>query len=285
MNLGRMWRLVIVLAGTTFFVISASCNNDGDIDSTSANVQDQIAQSTNSLQVTSASRSENASSTAGSNQQSGIWVTGTGKVLLDPNIAVITMGVESQSETVSLARTRAAKAMSAILKVIKEADVADKDVQTQYFNISPVYSYKDVSDSLGYPIREQVLTGYKVTNRIAVTLRDIDRVGPILDQSVDAGGKFVRVNGIEFTVLDFSIAEVRARELAVQDAITKAGQFAELTSVAVGDLLFITEVGSSPVFGKVSRSFESAAVMMDATPISTGQVEAEIRVEAVFSIK
>ena len=285
MNLGRMWKLVIVLAGTTFFVISAGCNSDGDTGSTSENAHDQLVQSTNSLQATSALRVTDVSAMVGSNQQSGIWVTGMGKVLLDPNIAVITMGVESKSETVSVARARAAKAMNAILKVIKEADVADKDVQTQYFNISPVYSYKDVSDSSGYPIREQVLTGYKVTNRIAVTLRDIDRVGSILDASIEAGGKFVRINGIEFTVSDFSIAEIRARELAVQDALTKAGQLAELTNVAVGDLLFITEVGSSPVFGTVSRSFESAAMMMDATPINTGQIEAEIRVEAVFGIK
>ncbi|MQF83034.1 DUF541 domain-containing protein [SAR202 cluster bacterium AD-802-E10_MRT_200m] len=281
----KIVRVALILACTTLFGLSVSCNNDEEVGVQDENLQGQLIQSADVGQTSSPLRTANGSTLISSNQQFGIWVTGTGKVFLDPNIAVITMGVESQSETVSVARTKAAKAMNAVIQVIQKADVRDEDVQTQYYNVSPVYSYKDVTGSSGYPIREQVLTGYKVTNKITVTLRDIDRVGDILDNSIDAGGKFIRINGIEFTASDFSTAELHARELAVKDALAKAQQFAELTNVAVGDLTFVTEAGSSPGFNQMSRSFESAAMMMDSTPISTGQIEAEIRVEAVFTIK
>lgn len=227
-----------------------------------------------------------ASGVSVSSGQSGIWVTGRGKATLEPDLAVLSLGVETRADTVEVARAEAAAAMVGIRDALKERGIADRDIQTRYFNIYPEYTYQEIyEDSLRY--NKQVLTGYRVSNSVTIKVRDLDILGVAIDEVVAAGGDATRINGIQFTIEDASAAQTQAREEAVLDALAKADQFANLTGVTRGSLLFITEAGGSvPVVYDYGVRAEGAFTADSApTPISTGELEVQASVQAVFAIE
>ena len=130
--------------------------------------------------------------------QAGIWVTGLGTISLEPDLAVVTIGVETQAETVAQARDEAATAMAAIVEAVKSHGLTDRDVQTRSFNIFPVYEFPEIVE-LGQTTRKRVLVGYRVSNTASIKIRDLDDVGPIIDDVAAAGGDATRINGISFT--------------------------------------------------------------------------------------
>lgn len=218
------------------------------------------------------------------NQQAGISVTGLGKVTIEPDLALLNLGVETRAETVSEARAEAALAMAGIIEALKEREIADKDTQTNFFNISPEYTYQEIVEE-GRRYNKQVLTGYRVTNTVTAKLRDLDTVGETIDEVVKAGGDASRIQSIRFTIENSSAAQVQAREKAVMNALAKADQFAALTGVARGNLLFITESGGGvPVVKDFTRMEAATLVVSDSTPISAGELEVQVSVQMVFDI-
>ena len=218
---------------------------------------------------------------------SGIWVTGQSSITLEPDLAILDIGVESLEKTVAEARVGAANAMDAMLAVLAKRGVADNDIQTRSLTIRPQYDYLEVVKE-GVRTSEQVLTGYRVRNTASVKLRNLDDVGPIIDEVADAGGDSTRIDGIRFTVEETEPFEDRLRQEAVADAQAKAQRFAELTGVSLGDLVFITEVGGGvPVVGgftEESRLMAFAAAAT-ATPVGGGELELRMAVQAVFAIR
>lgn len=75
---------------------------------------------------------------AASGQQVGIWVSGEGKVQMVPDVALLNVGIEVQAIKVAEANRKASDAMNAVMATLRQAGVADKDIQTNYFNISPM---------------------------------------------------------------------------------------------------------------------------------------------------
>ena len=219
-----------------------------------------------------------------SSGQAGIWVTGHGTVTIVPNLALLNLGVETRALTVEEARAEAAAAMTGIIDALKARGIADRDIQTRYFNISPEYTWQEVYEgSLRY--NKQVLTGYRVSNSVIAKVRDTDILGVTIDDVVEAGGDATRIQSIQFTVDDPSAAQTQAREEAVLDAAAKADQFATLTGVVKGDLLFITESGgSAPVTYDYGVRTDSFAAEAAPTPISLGELEVHVYVQTVFAI-
>lgn len=223
----------------------------------------------------------------GSTSQSGIWVTGQGKVAVDPDLAMLSIGVESTGATVKEANSKASQAMDAIVKALKDAGVEDKDIQTASFNIYPQYEYREVLES-GIRRGTQVLVGYNVNNSATIKIRDLESVGDIIDDVVTAGGDSTRINNIRFTVEDPKPMMTQLREQAVADAIAKAQHFADLTGVGLGRLVFVSEGGStSPMvqdFGDQRMAFAEASIS-HVPSISGGELELTLNVQAVFAIQ
>lgn len=219
--------------------------------------------------------------------QSGIWVTGQGKLSLEPDLALVNIGVEAIADTVAEARDEAADAINAILTAVKAQGLTEKDVQTRSFNIWPRYEFPEVIDD-GMKVRKQVLVGYTVNNTTIVKIRDMNKIGVIIDDIAAAGMDTTRIDGINFTVEDSSPYMAELREAAVTDALGKAGHFAQLTGVSVGPLTFISEIGSGT---PEMRDFqESGFARMAASPapttaISSGELELSLNIQAVFEIK
>lgn len=221
------------------------------------------------------------------NSQAGIWVTGEGTISLEPDLAIVNIGVETEAKTVARARQIAATAMAAIVDSVKSYGLKDMDIQTRSFDIYPVYEYPEVVES-GRTTYKQLLVGYRVNNSASIKVRQLDQVGNIIDDLATAGGDATRINGINFGVEDTKPFMVELREDAVKDVIEKATQFASLTGVSVGQLIFISEIGASAPapqnFGG-ERAFALAAAAPPSTSISGGELELRLVVQAVFDIQ
>lgn len=219
--------------------------------------------------------------------QSGIWVTGEGSITLEPDLSLVNIGVETTAKTVAKARGEAATAMDSIVQAVKTHGLTELDVQTQSFNIWPMYDYHEVVER-GVRVRKQIVTGYRVNNSASIKIRDLSKVGIIIDDVATAAGNATRINGISFTREDPKPFLTGLREAAVNDALAKANHFATLTGVQVGPLMYIAEIGrGSPVardFGDMEIA-SARAMAAPQTSISGGELELKLNIQAVFSIQ
>lgn len=216
---------------------------------------------------------------------SGIWVTGQATLEIPADVAQVSIGVESRETTVSAARQNAAAAMEKVLSAIKENGVSEDDIVTTNFNIYPQTIWVEVSDALGRH-SEPRITGYTVSNTVQITVRDIDNLSPVVDTAATAGGDLIRINSIQFTVDDSSAFGAQMRQQAAADALAKADVYARAMGVTLGQLVYLTEIGNDV---PMARSFPQAEMAaMDSgfksTPISAGDVNLSVTVQAVFAI-
>ena len=219
----------------------------------------------------------------GDSQDAGVWVNGVGSVSAPPDLAELDLGVSATADTVSKARDVAAEAMTAIVAYFIGGGVAPADIRTRHISIQPQYDWQEVTDG-GIRRSERVLTGYQVSNTAVVLVRDLDRTSELLDGAVAAGGDAVRVNGISFRIEDTAELAREAREMAVADALARAGELASYSGVVLGRMVYLSEVSAQPpVFAE--RALASLAADAGAsTPVSPGEQEVRITVLAVFDI-
>ena len=285
----RCFRAVLGITLLSVIVLVSACGSDEPTASTS--IVDELPpiapDGINSgMGLARSSQSGFISSSAGSSQV-GVWVNGVGTVVTTPDIANLSLGVEAKSATVSKARNQAAVAMNAIVEFLITKGVAERDIRTESFNISPQYSYQEKIDSYGNRTNQRVLTGYQVVNTASVKVRNLSKIGTLLDGAVKAGRDLVRVNGIRFSVDDPDPLKVQARQLAVQKAVQKAEELTQSAGVTLGRLVYISESSSTPSYSTVeaARADFSAAASFAPTRISAGESEIQVTVQAVFAIQ
>ena len=205
---------------------------------------------------------------------SGISVSGRGVAVAVPDIASLSLGVSTVRDSARQARDDAASRMTDLIASLEENGIAEEDYHTSLFSIAPEIDYRSNG--------QQVIRGYRVTSILAVTVRDLDRVGEVIDDAVDAVGDPIRVQGVTFSIEDPAALQSEARALAMADAKTKAEELAALAEVGLGKPIAISESsagGVPPVF------FEAADLAQAAeTPISPGQLEITVSVQVSYAI-
>ena len=159
-------------------------------------------------------------------------VVGHGSVLVEPDMASTTVGVTITRPTLAEVQSEATEQMDAIIGAIKEAGVADKDIQTAYYSVNVVSNY----DNTGSPTE---IIGYQVSNQATVVVRDVDAVGDVLEAAVGAGAN--TIYGVTFGVADPSDAKTEARTAAVADAKAIAEELAAASGMTLGCVLSIIE--------------------------------------------
>ena len=210
-----------------------------------------------------------------SSQQEGIWVTGQGKVAAVPDIATLRLGVEAREASVAEAQTQAAEAMERVMDALTDHGVAEKDIQTQYFSIQQVTKWNRETE-------EETVVGYRVRNVVTAKIRDIDKIGVIIDAVAEAGGDLIRIDSISFSVDDPSDYYQEARKEAVADAKAKAEQLAKLAGVTLGKPIYISEgMQVPPIY---TRGVYEEAIPGAETPISPGEMEISLTVQVVYAI-
>ncbi len=213
-------------------------------------------------------------------QATGIWVTGEGEVTITPDLAILSLGVEAQADTVAQAQSEASTAMNEVLAALSNSGVEDNDIQTQYFSIYPTRRWDPETS-------EEEYTGYRVTNMVTVKIRDVDNIGTIIDTVAASGGDYIRINNIEFTVDDPAPYQSEAREKALADAREKAEQIAESTEISLGSPTYVNESSSyrpyMTDFGGIAIPAPVAITELG-VPISMGESTITVTVEVAYSI-
>jgi uncharacterized protein YggE len=203
-----------------------------------------------------------------------ISVSGEGKVFAAPDLATIQTGVVTQGETAQDALRQNNEAMKKLMQVLKQHHVADKDVQTTSFNVSPIYK----RDERGRMLQE--ITGYRVQNQLRVQVRKLADLGEVLDALVKAGSN--QVSGISFGVGDATGILNQARSKAIRDARSRAEVYAQAGGVSVGAIRQISEQPPA-----IPRPMQMGFARAEAAgvPIATGEQEFRVTVHLVFALE
>jgi uncharacterized protein len=206
--------------------------------------------------------------------QRTITVTGTGKVTLTPDIAYISIGVHTQNASAKAAVADNNTQAQAVIAAIKGFGVADKDIQTTNFSIYPQQQF----DTNGKPT--EII--YVVDNTVYVTVRDLSKLGNLLDSTVSSGAN--NISSIQFDVADKTGALSQARLAAVAEARKQADELTKATKVGLGEVQTISYYDSTaPItvqYAKADMAAPAASV-----PVQAGSMEISTTVTIVYGLK
>lgn len=271
----------VFILSITVLLVSA-CSETASINGERENEINGQTPSTNGTEmqtqysVSPTSRGLNTSSVLETTSH-GIWVSGSGSVTIEPDIAIVVLGVEVLDDKVSDAKRRAASSSSKVLQAVKSSGIADKDIQTSNLSIQPRYEYKPTG-------RE--LIGYAVSWDIRVTVLDLDGIETLIDKAVTAGGENITISSINFQAKNRKTAESEARAIAVKEAIDHAQEIATAAGVNLGALFYMYESSSSPVSSDYYGGMAVASMERSMSiPIEAGSFEIVVSVQARFLIK
>jgi uncharacterized protein YggE len=207
----------------------------------------------------------------------GITVSGTGEVAAVPDTGHLSAGVTTEASTAAAAAKDNAAAMERVLQALEAAGIAKKDVQTLGYDISPIYA-QPTPGQRGHP----KIVGYRVSNQVAVRVKGIDKVGPVLDRLVAAGAN--EVNGISFTLADPTALEDDARRKALADARRKAELYAAAAGVKLGRLVRLRETGGGVPL-PMARMAPAESMLAAPTPIAAGELQLSVSLVATYAIE
>jgi uncharacterized protein YggE len=203
-----------------------------------------------------------------------IILNGKGSVEAPPDIATISLGVQVEAETASLAMTQQAERMNAIFAAVKAAGIADRDMQTSNISLNPVYDYPNN--------QRPRLRGYNASNQLSIRVRDLKNLGKTLDATVKAGGN--TINGIAFGIDKDEQLKNGARVAAIKDAQAKAELYAQAVGYRVKRIVTVSEIEYSPPMPYMARMQMNQVADAAATPIAGGEVSLEMQVNVTFEL-
>ena len=204
-----------------------------------------------------------------------IEVTGEGSVRAIPDFARVTLGVTTTGKDAREAMAANAKSANALVALIKSEGVSPADIQTSDVSISPMFSNPPPAQASA-----PTIIGYSVSNSVTVAVRDISRLGALLDKAVSAGAN--AIYGIGFGENDPGALIDKARPLAVADARRKAEIYALAGGAKIGRLMELTEQpGARPVAFATRAYAAGAAAPM---PIEAGEDKLTVTITARFEL-
>lgn len=204
---------------------------------------------------------------------SGLLVHGSGTAYGDPDLAVLTLGVEIVQPQVQAALSQADQTMSAVRDVFLHGGVDAKDIRTATFNVWR----EEIRDRNGNVTGER----YHVLHSYRVTVRDLGSVGSLLADAVQAGAN--NIQGIQFDLSDPAALRQQARREAMQDAQARAQQLASLAGVTLGRPVSIEE-STSGVTPPVAMAAVRGAGGGGA-PVEGGQLAVEVQVTVRYAMQ
>jgi hypothetical protein len=208
-------------------------------------------------------------------QQRLIAMTGTGEVTAAPDMVTVSVGVVEMAPTAAAALNANTAKMTGLMLALKEAGIAEKDIQTSNFSVNPRYEFDQSRQT-------QKMVGYEVSNQVTIRLRKIADLGGLLDRLVQAGSN--QVNGISFGIADTSKLEDEARRRATENARHKAEVYAKAAGVEIGKVVSISETTSyrPPMPMVAARRMQADAAPV---PIAAGEATVSASVDVVWELK
>jgi uncharacterized protein YggE len=216
-------------------------------------------------------------------QDSGtISINGLGEVSAAPDTAFITSGVTTQGATAREALDANTAAMTELIATLKESGIEPRDIQTSGFSVNPNYVYSDARDANGYQLPPKI-NGYQVYNTVNVRVRELAKLGSVLDKAVTVGAN--TINGVSFSVADPSPLYDEARKLAFADARSKAELYATAAGEELGDLRNISESQGYTQPQPYMMRAEAMSADAAAVPVEGGELSFQINVQVTWDFE
>jgi uncharacterized protein YggE len=218
-------------------------------------------------------------------EKPSITVSGVGQISAAPDMATISAGVVTEGPTAADALRANSQAMAAVQAAIKERGVAAKDLQTSNLSIQPKYSQQPQSPRQGQENQEFIprIVGYTVSNTVTVRLRDLGKVGELLDVVVTTGAN--QIFGISFGIDKTDALLDEARKKAVADARRKAELLAGEAGMVLGAPRTITESGGTapPQPMRFGRGMAMAMAAPE-VPVASGELDLSVAVQVIYDL-
>ena len=205
-----------------------------------------------------------------------ISVTETGEIYSKPDLAVISFSVVTEKKTVSEVMEENTEKMNKVIGTVKDQGVEDKDLKTTYFNLYPRYDYLKYS----YPQGQRVLLGYEIRQTLEVKIRDLAKIGFIIEGATGAGAN--EVSGFILTIDNQDELKKQARAKAIEEAEVKARELVSDLGVKLGDIVSFAESSQVPYYRDVS--FMSEGLGGGSPDIKTGENKIAITVTITYEI-
>lgn len=220
--------------------------------------------------------------------QDMITVQGKGEVFAVPDIATFSFSITEEGKDVAEANNKSSTKNNAVMKYLKDAGIADKDIQTTDYNANPKYDYNQIV-CIKYPCPSSSpkLVGYEVSQTVSVKVRNTDKAGDILSK-VGALG-VTNISGLTFTIDDSEVLKAEARAKAIEDAKAKADVLAKALGVKiVGVSSYYEDQGgvAYPAYAMESKAMGIGGGAPTVAPdIAKGQNKITTNVNVTYRIK
>jgi uncharacterized protein len=204
-----------------------------------------------------------------------ITVVGSDEVSAKPDMAHVQVGVVTQAPSAAKALAENTERMQKLFQKLTSLGIAEKDMQTSNFNVSPQHRHGPQGQY------EPEIVGYEVSNQLSIKVRDLAKLGGLLDQVVEAGSNSIQ--GVSFSVAEPKPLQDQAREKAMADARRKAELYAKAAGVKLGHVLLIQE--TTPRLPQPMMFEERALGGREAVPVAPGEQEFSASITVTYAIE
>ncbi|WP_374622108.1 SIMPL domain-containing protein [Devosia sp.] len=211
-----------------------------------------------------------------------VSINGVGEVTAAPDTALVTSGVTTQGATAREALDANTAAMAQLIDTLKAAGIEERDIQTSGFSVNPNYVYSDARDANGYSLPPRI-NGYVVSNTVNVRVRDLGKLGTMLDQAVTVGAN--TINGVSFSVADPSALYEAARKAAFADAKQKAELYAAAAGEELAGVRTISEQQSYGQPEPYMMKTMAADIASAPVPVAGGELSFVINVQVTWAFE
>ncbi len=207
--------------------------------------------------------------------RNSIVISETGEVYASPDLAVISFAVVNEAKSVTDAMNENSATMNNVIEAVKEQGIEDKDLKTTSFNIYPRYEYSEGTYG------KRILVGYEVIQELQVKIRDLGKIGIIIERAADSGAN--RVDDLYLTIDDQDALKKQAREQAIAQAKTKAGELALQLGVKLGKIVSFNESFYAPRYD-TQYSMKEGIGGAEVPDIQTGENKISVSVIITYEI-
>lgn len=202
-----------------------------------------------------------------------ITMQGQGVVITEPDLATVRLGMTQKGKSPAEAMAMNARVMATVLELLRAQGVASRDMQTDSLTLNADWVHDPKTG-------QNNVDGYVASNILAITIRDLDRVGPLLDLAINAGAN--NLMSLNFGLTDSRPQQDQARVSAAKDARAKAELYAAALGLTLGPISHVSENGhaSPPTMMRAEAMFDAGA----ATPVEGGSLSVEVSVTVTWQL-
>jgi uncharacterized protein YggE len=208
----------------------------------------------------------------GDKLERSVSVSASGTVTAEPDIAHVSAGVTTEGDTAKDAIARNNAVMAKLIDGLKAGGIGARDIQTTTLHVEPRYSQPKDG-------RPGTISGYRVVNQVRLTVREVKRLGDLLDQAIALGAN--QINSIGFDIANAETLKDEARKQAMVNARRRAELYAAAAGVQLGQVLRISE----NIEEAASRPFAQGRAMAASVPIEAGTHTLTVEVHVTYALR